>query len=293
MYLTPITLYFFLLSLITLYLILMQYSKFFTLPIFGYTMYLKMNFYFTLLYIFCFIFCALFALLDWYCSVLADIFIHLGEQINKDFGNFSVNNDQVEIAKPPKTENIVISAPVEENQQYSLLQTFQQKCSNYLVGRVEIIHAASQPNPENLRVGLDLYRGVSEIHYQPGIDGPHTPESLNLPDFNDNNTGIKIPIYSCDRTLEGGREVTIICVNPVAVIETYDQVMVASNATPSLTNLEQVFAKKGLWLSNLHKTQCVICDPMHEAEIRKIFAYKDGYEAIPPSNRFDSIPGPN
>lgn len=100
---TSIFLYFILSSVVLVYLILAQYTKFFQYPLFNIKLSLNFHFYMVILYIVCFLFCLGFSLFEWYVAYVSELLTPF------------INQVAYEIAEAEKFQNGIdssISKPV-------------------------------------------------------------------------------------------------------------------------------------------------------------------------------------
>lgn len=256
-----------------IYLLVLQYTKFFSYPTYLAKISLNLNFYFTMVYTICFLLSLVILAVDWYTSTIVEIILQTSPYSPysptspADIPHIVLDENGKSITKPnnnenlPKNPDIVAHTAVEKTKStdtrwYQWFTKAQYKVEHKISDK--LVEALKNPgctagHPEMLKASLE---GMSSGKQNSLYTGPYTPEQLNITDLNDDSTSVPFFKKTIVNT-EAGSSETFECANMRKSVDVYTEKYQHVNETDKFSWLETTLIDVGLKTTGWDKTLCV------------------------------------
>lgn len=268
-----------------IYLVLLQYTKFFNYPPYLVKMSLNLHFYFTIIYIICFLISLIVLFVDWFTSTMVEIILQtfpyspysptspadmphvLTDENGKSLTKLNTSEN---LPKNPDTAaHIAIEETKGTRTGFSILFHWIKNPISSVQHEIQhqvsekLVDALKKPgctagHPEMLKASLE---GMSTGKQHPLYSGPYTPEQINIKDLNDDPT-LSVPFFK--QTIvnsETGSSETFECYNMRKSVNVYTEKYEDVNGTPRFAKLETAVINTSLSTIGWDKTLCIKIDP--------------------------------
>ena len=253
-----------------IYLLLLQYTKFFSCPPYLAKISLNLHFYFTMMYIICFLLSLVILALDWYTSTIVEIILQTSPYSPysptspADIPHIVLDENGKPLTKLnnnenlPKNPDIVAHTAIEKTKPtdtrwYQWFTKAQYKIEHQISDK--LVEALKKPgctagHPEMLKASLE---GLSSGKQNSLYIGPYTPEQINITDLNDDSTSVPFFKKTIVNTETGSSE-TFECANMRKSVDAYTEKYQHINETRRFSSFETNLIDAGLKATGWDKT---------------------------------------